>query len=160
MLSSPPRSQPWSPVTVTKMGCHYGNHFARFSGSLSFSLTHYLFLSLSLSFHHCAIMLGIHSQCQARKLLWRHMLFVKYSHKTGTHSSPTCEMSPGQSGRAACPAMVKSCASGYWVMPRPAWLALRVRQVRWHTPRACLSCRSAGVSVWKNARNIYHRKHL
>lgn len=151
-----PGVSPGHPSPSQSRGCRYGNHFARFSGSLSFSLT----LSLSLSFHRCAVKLGIHSQCQARKLLWKHTLFVKYSHKTGTHSSPTCEMSPGQSGGATCPAMVKPCASGFWVMPRPAWLALRVRWVRRQTPRACLSCRSAGVSVWKNARNIYHRKHL
>ena len=43
-------------------------------------------------------------------------------------------MSPGQLGWAACPAMVEPCASGFWVMPRPARLTLTMRRVRRQTP--------------------------
>lgn len=140
-------------------GCRYGNHFAHVSGSLCFSLAHCLSVSPSVP-PLGPVKLGIHSQRPAWKLLWKHTLFVKYSHETGTYSNPTCEMSPGQPGWAACPATVEPCASGFWVMPPLAWLAPTVRWVRQQTPRACRSCRSTGVSVLKNACKIYHRKHF
>ena len=144
MLSSPPRSQPWSPVTKTGMSLR--KPLCTFLWELCFSLAHSL--SLPLVPPLCPVKLGIHSQCQAWKLLWKHTLFVKYSHKT--HSSPTCEMSPGQPGWATCPAMVEPCASGSWVMPRLAWLTLTMRRVRRQTPRACLSCRSTEVCIEKS----------